>query len=231
VSHELRTPLAAVLGFALTLEREEVQLQDSERRAIIQRLAVNARKLDQLLSDLLDLDRLDRGILEPRRKPTDVASLVRRVVENSEVLGTRPVRVEAQLVVTQLDGPKVERIVENLLVNAARHTPPDSTIWVRVTPEEQGVLITVEDEGAGVPAELREKIFEPFRQGPGTPAHSPGVGIGLSLVARFAELHGGRAWVDERPGGGASFKVFLPGSSYFSTGAPTKEPYSVHDPS
>lgn len=231
VSHELRTPLAAVLGFALTLEREEVQLEDSERRAIVQRLAVNARKLDQLLSDLLDLDRLDRGILEPRRKPTDVASLVRRVVENSEVLGTRPVRVETQLVVTQLDGPKVERIVENLLVNAARHTPADSTIWVRVTPEEQGVLITVEDQGAGVPAELREQIFEPFRQGPGTPAHSPGVGIGLSLVARFAELHGGRAWVEERPGGGASFKVLLPGSSYFSTGAPTNEPYSVQDPS
>jgi two-component system sensor histidine kinase MtrB len=121
--------------------------------------------------------------------------------------------------------------VENLLVNAARHTPPDCTIWVKVVPEDGGVLITVEDQGAGVPEELRETIFEPFRQGPGAPAHSPGVGIGLSLVARFAELHAGRAWVEERPGGGASFKVFLPDGPYFSTGAPTSEPYSVQEPS
>ncbi len=231
VSHELRTPLAAVLGFALTLERQEIELPDDERLDIVRRLAANARKLDQLLSDLLDLDRLDRGILEPRRKPTDVVSLVRRVVESSQVLGTRPVRVEAQLVVAQLDAPKVERIVENLLVNAARHTPPDCTIWVRAEPLGDGVLIIVEDDGPGVPEHLRETIFEPFRQGPQAPAHSPGVGIGLSLVSRFAELHGGRAWVEERPGGGASFRVFLPGTAHFSTGAPTNEPYSVHEPS
>ena len=210
VSHELRTPLAAVLGFALTLEREEVQLPTEERRDIVRRLAANARKLDQLLSDLLDLDRLDRGIVEPRRRPTDVAALVRRTVENSDVVGTRPVRVEARLVVASIDAPKVERIVENLLANAARHTPPDSSIWVRVGPQEDGVLISVEDDGPGVPEDIRDTIFEPFRQGPGAPAHSPGVGIGLSLVARFAELHGGRAWVEERPGGGAAFKVFLP---------------------
>jgi PAS domain S-box-containing protein len=231
VSHELRTPLAAVLGFALTLERQEVKLDEVERMDLVHRLAVNARKLDQLLSDLLDLDRLDRGILEPRRRPTDMGSLVRRVVESSEVLGTRPVRVEAQLVVAQVDGPKVERIVENLLVNAARHTPPDCTIWLKVSSKDGGVLIAVEDEGAGVPEDLRETIFEPFRQGPAAPPHSPGVGIGLSLVARFAELHGGRAWVEDRPGGGASFKVFLPGGPYFSTGAPTSEPYSVQEPS
>ena len=211
VSHELRTPLAAVLGFALTLQREEVELDAKERLEIVHRLAANARKLDQLLSDLLDLDRLDRGIMEPRRRPTDVAALVRRTVESSEVLGTRPVRVEAQLVVAPIDGPKVERIVENLLANAARHTPPGSSVWVRVDPHEGGVLIVVEDDGTGVPEHLRETVFEPFRQGPQTRPHAPGVGIGLSLVARFAELHGGKAWVEDRPGGGASFKVFLPG--------------------
>jgi PAS domain S-box-containing protein len=213
VSHELRTPLSAVLGLALTLEREEVELSGDERKDLVRRLASNARKLDQLLSDLLDLDRLDRGIMEPRRRPTDVAALVRRTVESSDILGTRPVEVDAELVVVSIDGPKVERIVENLLANSARHTPPDSRIWVRVAPEAGGVLICVEDDGPGISEDLRESVFEPFRQGPGAPRHSPGVGIGLSLVARFASLHGGRAWLDERPGGGASFKVFLPGAS------------------
>jgi signal transduction histidine kinase len=71
-------------------------------------------------------------------------------------------------------------------------------------------VIAVEDDGRGVPDELRETIFEPFRQGPDAPEHSPGVGVGLTLVRRFAELMGGRAWVQGREGGGASFRVFLP---------------------
>jgi signal transduction histidine kinase len=85
-------------------------------------------------------------------------------------------------------------------------------VWVRVARRGDGVLLAVEDAGGGVPRELRASLFEPFRQGPGASAHAPGVGIGLSLVARFAELHGGRAWVQDRPGGGASFRVQLPDS-------------------
>jgi two-component system, cell cycle sensor histidine kinase and response regulator CckA len=210
VSHELRTPLATVLGFALTLERQNANLSPEDTQDIVRRLAINARKLDQLLSDLLDLDRLARGIVEPQRHPTDVGALVRRVVESSEVLGERPIRVDADMVVIALDGPKVERIVENLLANAGRHTPPGTKVWVRVRAEDGGVLLAVEDEGPGVPETLRRSIFEPFRQGPGALPNSPGVGVGLSLVTKFAELHGGRAWVEEREGGGASFRVFLP---------------------
>ena len=74
-------------------------------------------------------------------------------------------------------------------------------------------MLVVEDDGAGVAEELREAVFEPFRQAPGSVSvHSPGVGVGLTLVRRFAELHGGRAWVEPREGGGARFRVFLPGS-------------------
>jgi len=209
VSHELRTPLSSILGFAMTLDREELTLEPEETREILRRLAKNARKLERLLSDLLDLDRLNRGIVEPRRRPTDVGALVRRAVDECDFLSGREVKVDAEHLVVSIDGPKVERIVENLLANAAKHTPPDSPVWVRISSLDDGVLLAVEDAGPGVPEALRSSIFEPFSHG--TPlTHAPGTGIGLSLVARFAQLHDGRAWVEERPGGGASFRVYLP---------------------
>ena len=116
------------------------------------------------------------------------------------------------------DPAKIERIIENLLMNAARHTAADRRIWLRLSAYENGALICVEDDGVGVPADLREEIFEPFRQGPTASPHSPGTGIGLSLVGRFAELHGGRAWVQDREGGGASFRVFIPDLAGAGTG-------------
>jgi PAS domain S-box-containing protein len=212
VSHELRTPLAAIVGIGLTLEHRADYLADADRSDLYTRLVANARKLDRLLNDLLDLDRLTHGIVAPKRRPTDVAALAARIADDWGLLNGRRPQVEAQPVTVSLDPGKVERIIENLLANAARHTPPDTPVWVRVEqpPGGDGVLLAVEDAGAGVPAELRDSVFEPFRQGPDAPTHAPGVGIGLTLVARFAELHGGRAWVEERAGGGSSFRVLIP---------------------
>jgi PAS domain S-box-containing protein len=209
VSHELRTPLSSILGFAMTLEREELTLEPQEAREILRRLAFNARKLDRLLSDLLDLDRLNRGIVEPRLEPTDIGELIRRAVEECDFLVGREVQVEADQLVVSIDGPKLERIVENLLANAARHTPVDTPVWVRVAAQDGGVLLSVDDAGPGVPDEMKAIIFEPFNRSAPT-IYPSGTGIGLSLVARFAGLHGGKAWVEDRPGGGASFRVFLP---------------------
>lgn len=208
VSHELRTPLAAIVGIALTLKRAGSSLTEEDGADLLERLAANAGKLNRLLSDLLDLDRLNRGIVTPQLRRTDLAALVARVATE---WGTgRPLELAVEPVVAQVDSAKVERIVENLLANADRHTAPDTPVWVKLARRDQGVLLAVEDAGAGVPPELRAMLFEPFRQGPETPAHAPGVGIGLTLVARFAELHGGRAWVEERRGGGSSFRVLLP---------------------
>ena len=100
-------------------------------------------------------------------------------------------------------------VLNILLVNADRHAPR-TPAHVVVSHDNGAVRISVIDDGPGVPEHLREAIFEPFRQGPSVSSHSPGTGIGLSLVGRFAQIHGGRAWVEDRPGGGASFKVFLP---------------------
>jgi PAS domain S-box-containing protein len=210
VSHELRTPLATVIGIALTLKRSGSSLAENDTADLVDRLVVNAGKLDRLLSDLLDLDRLSKGLVEPRRSRTDVAALVGRVATEWRQRSGRRLDVTAEPVVAWVDPAKVERVVENLLANADRHTTPDTPVWVTVARRDGGVLLAVEDAGGGVPRELRSALFEPFRQGPGASAHAPGVGIGLSLVARFAELHGGRAWVQDRPGGGASFRVLLP---------------------
>jgi PAS domain S-box-containing protein len=208
LSHDLKEPLTAMLGAASTLERLDRELDEAERIDLLRTLVERTRGMNALLSDLLDLDRLDRGIIEPRRFPVDLDGLVRSLVHRCAALRGRTVLVESERCMADVDTTKVERMVDNLLKNAARHTPRDSRIWVRVWRDEAGATIAVEDEGAGVPDELKEEIFEPFRRGPDP--LQPGSGIGLSLVAQFAQLHGGRAWVQDREGGGASFRIFLP---------------------
>ena len=208
LSHDLQNPLTAIHGAASTLERLDSQLSTEERSSLLKSLAGRTQSLRTLLTDLLDLDRLDRGIVEPRRSLVDLPAMIRRLVASSEALTGRSVEIETEPVTIAVDQPKVERMVENLLANVARHTE-DARVWIRVAPQDGGALISVDDEGAGVPDDLKEKIFVPYSRGPEA-AELPGSGIGLSLVARFAELHGGRAWVEDRPGKGASFRVFLP---------------------
>jgi PAS domain S-box-containing protein len=208
LSHDLQNPLTAIHGAASTLERLDSQLSTDERRSLLKSLTDRTQHLRTLLTDLLDLDRLDRGIVEPRRSPVDIPAMIRRLVASSEALTGRSVDIDTEPVTIAVDQAKVERMVENLLANVARHTE-DAGVWIRVAAQDGGALISVDDEGAGVPDDLKEKIFVPFSRGPGA-ADLPGSGIGLSLVAGLAELHGGRAWVEDRPGRGASFRVFLP---------------------
>ena len=169
----------------------------------------SGHKMNRLIDDLLDLDRIDRGQLRPQRLPTDIGELVRRIVREGNGFGAHPIRIEADPVAVEIDPVKVERVVDNLLINATRHTPSGTPIFVHVIAHGDGVLLIVEDEGPGVPDELKEVLFEPFRQG--DESSGRGVGIGLSLVQRFAELHGGSARIEDRDGGGARFVIDLPG--------------------
>jgi PAS domain S-box-containing protein len=205
VSHDLRTPLAAILGLAVTLERDDLELPADEVRDLAGRIVHNARKLDDLVTDLLALERLQRGLATPAFERLDLGAMVRDIVANSGLVAGRRLALDVAPLTLDADPAMVERIVENLLGNAVRHTPGDSRIWVRVERTDQGALLVVEDDGPGVPPEERRLIFEPYRQG--AAPQTGGSGVGLSLVGRFAELHGGRAWVEERPGGGASFRV------------------------
>jgi PAS domain S-box-containing protein len=209
VSHELRTPLTAVLGFAVTLERRRSELSEQETGRMIGELVEAARRLERLLADLLDVERVRRGVVEIKRSRTDVVDLVERVVAATPLDGRR-VDISGGQIVADLDAPKVERIVENLVLNAAKHTPRAGAIHVRLDADGDDLVLAVEDEGSGVPDEYKQAVFETFNRGPKVLSATPGLGIGLALVSRFTEVHGGRTWVEDRPEGGASFRVLLP---------------------
>jgi signal transduction histidine kinase len=160
-------------------------------------------------------------VLEPNRSMTDVRELCHRVVAEVDQLAGWPIDIEAEPIMAFIDGPKVERIIENLLLNTTRHTPPGTRVWVRALARGSDLELIVEDAGPGVGGARGGPHIEVFHRGGApapTPAHARGVGIGLSLVARFAQLHGGHAWVDERWGGGAAFHVLLPDTVTYEHG-------------
>jgi two-component system sensor histidine kinase KdpD len=207
VSHDLRTPLAAILGLAVTLERDDLTLAPAEARDLAHRIAQNARRMDGMVADFLDLDRLQRGVADLTFLPVDVGALVREIVGDPDLVTEHRLTLDVAPVTVDADAGMLARIVENLLVNATKHTPAGSQIWVRVEPRDDGLELIVEDDGPGVPKADRGVVFEAFSQGSDATA---GSGIGLTLVVRFTELHGGRAWVEDRAGGGASFHVTIP---------------------
>ncbi len=216
VSHDLRSPLAAIRAIASVLRRDAASpnLSAGQRQAYLTNLEASANKMRNLLDNLLDLERLATGDMTLRNDTVDLAEITRSVVrEHAAELAGREVRLDLEPATALVDGSKVERIIENLLVNASKHTTDGTPVHVSVHRDGGAALICVEDAGPGVPTELRETIFERFQQAPG--ADRAGVGMGLSLVARLAHLHGGHAWVEESPAGGASFRVRLP------TAAPT----------
>ncbi|HEY3071028.1 MAG TPA: MASE1 domain-containing protein [Gaiellaceae bacterium] len=209
VSHELRTPLTAVLGFAVTLEQRRRDLSDAEMEKVVSELVASAHRLERLLTDLLDVERVRRGVVHLNRERTDVLELVERVVGDCALDGRR-VSISGGPMTAYVDAAKVERIVENLILNAVKHTPEHSSIRVRLDADARDLLLVVEDDGPGIPDEFKNVVFETFNRGPSMLSATPGAGIGLSLVSRFAEAHGGSSWVEDRPGGGSSFRVLLP---------------------
>jgi PAS domain S-box-containing protein len=201
VAHDLQNPLVAIAGLAdVCLSRSA----DAEQA--LQRIRFQAQRLQHMVSTFLDLDRLYTNCWQPNGQPTDLGSLTRRVAGIVD-LDRRPVTIDAEPVVAVVDPEHIERILENLLINAISHTPPGTPVWLRIAALGDDALLIVEDAGPGVPEDLRQQIFELFRTG------DPGArrtGMGLWVVQRLAALHGGRVWVEDRPGGGASFRVLLP---------------------
>ena len=209
VSHELRTPLSNILGFAELLADPRRGLSPADAAEFHRRILSNARRLQRLLDDLLDVDRFTRGRIEPNRVPTDLTALIKRMANDSE-LGDHPIELDLEPITMDLDTPLVERLVANLLRNIVRHTPVDARIWIRTRATPEGVELTIDDDGPGIAEADRQRVIEPFQQGPQTTSSAqPGTGVGLSLVNTFAQLHGGDLTITDSPAGGTRMAVTL----------------------
>lgn len=206
VAHDLRSPLSTIAAMGRTLEQRGDQLRPDDRRDLATRIAVRAERLASLVTDLLDLDRVRRGLSSVVRSQVRLDEVVEDVVADHGDAAGR-VEVLATPVTAHVDAPKTERIVANLVGNALKHTPEGTPVWVRVGRRDGGVELVVEDAGPGIPERDRERLFAPFERGE---VASEGFGVGLALVRRFAEAQGGHVALTDRAGGGASFRVWLP---------------------
>lgn len=210
VSHELRTPLTVMSGSVETLRLLGSALEDTERDVLVAAMARNAERLTDLLTDLLDLDRIRRQVLHPVRPPVDLGVLARAAVAELDLGGREVVLDDPGRVVVPADPTMVSRIVANLVANALRHTGGPAPIILRLSrPRPDVARIEVKDDGPGVSDADKLRIFDAFEQGTTGLAGMSGIGIGLNLVLRFAHLHDGRAWVEDVPGDGARFIVEL----------------------
>ncbi|HEV2147345.1 MAG TPA: ATP-binding protein [Longimicrobiaceae bacterium] len=215
VSHELRTPLALIMGPAEKILSEGANLTDLQRRdlGVIRR---NASMLLKHVNDLLDLAKLDAGKMTLECAELDLATLVRMVAGHFDALA--PQRQISFVVDTpehlpaQVDPEKLERVLLNLLSNAFKFTPDGGRVRCALRPTDRGqALISVQDSGPGIRPELRQGIFERFRQGDGGANRQfGGTGLGLAIARDFVELHGGTIGVTDAPGGGALFLVEVP---------------------
>lgn len=208
VAHDLRSPLIALVGLVSTLDGPAQG--EAQRAAVRDHAVASGQRLLRLVDDLLDLERIQAGELRPRLEPTALDRLVRDCVD-TVAMDRSTVELDVEPVTLPVEAAKVERIVVNLVANARQHTPPRTRIWVRLHADGAGAVLRVEDDGPGLPAAVREHLFQPFRAGGGRD-DPHGVGLGLHLVQRFTELHGGTLAVGDRPGGGTRVEVRLPGA-------------------
>jgi signal transduction histidine kinase len=212
-SHELRTPATAIAGFAGLLTSSWDRFTEHQRLDFAERIGANARSLSTVVQDLLDFSVLDRGTVAVKLVPLDLGDVVAGVLDR--LIGTfAEHEVRSDIVDTPLmlgDRSGLERVTTNLLTNAVKFSPPGTTIRVRVRPDDGGVVLEVADQGPGVPADERERVFARFYRGTGDAVLATrGVGIGLSVVAEFVARMHGEVGVDDAPGGGARFRVRFP---------------------
>jgi signal transduction histidine kinase len=213
VAHELRSPLTSVKGFSSTLLRRWDRFTDDQKRLMLQTIEADADRVTRLITELLDISRIDAGRLQVRKQPVDVYAAINRHIERFAASGYERDRFvltghEAALPEVWADPDRLDQILANLMENAVRHG--EGLVSLSVAPSGQGddeaVAVTISDEGEGIPPENYPMIFTRFwhrsRRG--------GTGLGLYVVRGLVEAHGGKVSVGQAATGGAEFRFTLP---------------------
>ncbi|WP_242494653.1 PAS domain-containing sensor histidine kinase [Nocardioides zhouii] len=206
VAHELRSPLTGVKGFVQALLNRWDKLSDDQRKLMLETVNADADRLARLIAELLDVARIDTGRLQLYPREASAEVLVRRVVDSIEAGTAREIGLEVQddLPDVFADPDKLTQVVTNLVENAIRHG--QGQVCVRLATSDIGVRITVDDEGDGIPVELRRRVFTKFW----TTGDSGGSGLGMYIVGGLTRAHGGWVTIDDAPGGGARVMVDWP---------------------
>ena len=214
VSHELRTPLTAIRGSLEILADGDTGVLPPRAQHVVDVAARGTERLSRLVNDIIDIERLEAGSFDIRPRPEDLAPLVLDAADSLQSLAQeRRVRI----VIDAADGSALcdaDRIVQaliNLLGNALKFTQPGGTVRISATPDEHEILLTVTDEGRGIPEDQLESIFERFHQVQAADDRRlGGTGLGLPITKAIVERHGGRIWVTSELGVGSTFSFTLP---------------------
>ncbi|HHP50394.1 MAG TPA: sensor histidine kinase KdpD [Moorella mulderi] len=212
VSHDLRTPLSSITAAVTGLLEGEDVYDAKARRALLLTIKEAAKRLNRLVGNLLDMARLESGILPLKLEWCDMEDVVGVALRNfKEVLQehTVEVRIPPDLPLVKADFSLMEQVMLNLLDNAAKYSPVGSKIEIEVKKGERELEVSVADQGPGIPPGEEDKIFEKFYR-LGSNSHVPGTGLGLSICKGIIEAHGGRIWAQNRPEGGTRITFTLP---------------------
>jgi PAS domain S-box-containing protein len=212
VSHELRTPVTTILGNAHLLRDRSARISDEDRDGMLGDIASDAERLRTIVENLLLLTRLESGS-SSEAEPQVLAHVVRKAVDCYGA--RRPERritldSEPRYVIVESDRSYLEMLIENLLSNADKYSPPDNPIEVVLRTDEQEAQVLVLDRGIGIDEDEAHKLFAPFYRAEAARGKANGVGIGLAVCKRVVESLGGRIWARPRPGGGAELGFALP---------------------
>ena len=214
VAHELRSPLTSVKGFTATLLAKWDRFTDAQKRLMLETVEADADRVTRLITELLDIGRIDSGRLQIRRVPVDLPAIVSRHVRGLVAAGMDEsrfvVRVEPGLGELWVDADKLDQILSNVLDNAVRHGAGTVTALIEPAawpgPGAAGTAVTVTDEGPGVPDAVASRVFTKFWRS-GT---RDGTGLGLYIVRGLVQAHGGAVLLGRSESGGALFRFTLP---------------------
>jgi signal transduction histidine kinase len=214
VSHELRTPLASIKGYASSLLREDVEWDHDTSREFLQIIDEEADRLTGLIEDLLQMSEIEAGVLRVDKQPAKVAKLAQKVVKKVRPQArnhTISVSTSSDVPETMADPRRIEQVLHNLVVNAIKYSPEGTTVLVRVERRGPDVLVSVRDQGIGIPPEHQDHVFERFYRVDGTLARETrGSGLGLPICRGLVEAHGGKIWVESTANKGSSFYFTVP---------------------